>query len=133
MIDTRKWEFHPLQLELHSPVHLQQMQLSQQQLRHQVLPQSQWASCHPMFSSGSTKTASQQERLRHQFVQQLEQRFQGNATSDLPGTGAAAGNAGMLLGAAAAVAAAVGASGAAPRQTPPVAAIGCRICVSCAA
>ncbi|WIA17441.1 hypothetical protein OEZ85_014288 [Tetradesmus obliquus] len=41
MIDTRKWEFHPPQLELHSPVHLQQMQLSQQQLRHQVLPQSQ--------------------------------------------------------------------------------------------
>ncbi|WIA09573.1 hypothetical protein OEZ85_008965 [Tetradesmus obliquus] len=45
MIDTRKWEFHPLQLELHSPVHLQQMQLSQQQLRHQVLPQSHnWSS-----------------------------------------------------------------------------------------
>ena len=33
------------------------------------------------------ETASQQERLRHQFVQQLEQQFQGNTTSDHPSTG----------------------------------------------
>jgi hypothetical protein len=33
------------------------------------------------------ETASQQERLRHQFVQQLQQRFQGNTTSHLPATG----------------------------------------------
>ncbi|WIA41825.1 hypothetical protein OEZ86_009155 [Tetradesmus obliquus] len=60
MIDTRKWEFHPLQLELHSPVHLQQMQLSQQQLRHQVLPQSQRASCHPINWSSSFKATPPQ-------------------------------------------------------------------------
>lgn len=45
----------------------------------QLLPQQQ--------TVARAETASQQERLRHQFVQQLEQRFQGNATSDLPGTG----------------------------------------------
>uniref|UniRef100_A0A383WI43 Helitron helicase-like domain-containing protein n=1 Tax=Tetradesmus obliquus TaxID=3088 RepID=A0A383WI43_TETOB len=63
----------------------------------------------------SAETSSQQERLRRQLLQTLEQQFRANTTSDHPVTG----NAGMLLGAAAVLAAAgVGASGAAPARNP---------------